>query len=242
MDFPLSLFDSLMACFIAVFGATLQGSIGFGLGLIGVPLLVLINSVFIPGPLLLAALCLTLLLSYREHHAIHVKGIKWAIPGRIVGSVIGAALLTAIPQSNLSVMFGIMVLLAVVISIVGIDLPLSSRNLFGAAIFSGFMGTTSAIGGAPMALVYQRQKGPRIRGTLSAIFVFGTIIALISLAVIGRFGFREIQLALVLLPGIIIGFSLSRWTAKILDQGFIRQAVLAASAVSGIVVIIRNIF
>ncbi len=134
-----------------------------------------------------------------------------------------------------------MVLLAVVISIIGIDLPLTPRNLFGAAIFSGFMGTTSAIGGAPMALVYQGQKGPRIRGTLSAIFVFGTIIALISLAIIGRFGFKELQLALVLIPGIIIGFSLSRWTAKILDQGFIRHAVLAASAASGIVVIIRNI-
>ena len=131
--------------------------------------------------------------------------------------------------------------LLVVISIIGIDLALTPRNLFGAAIFSGFMGTTSAIGGAPMALVYQKQKGPRIRGTLSAIFVFGTIIALISLAFIGRFGLEEIQVALVLLPGIMIGFSLSRWTAKILDQGFIRPTVLAASALSGIVVIIRNI-
>jgi len=241
MDFPINLFDSIIACCIAAVGATLQGSIGFGLGLIAVPLLVLINPIFIPGPLLLAALSLTLLLSYREHQAIHIKGVKWAIPGRIVGSVIGACLLTAIPRGNLSVMFGIMVLLAVAISIIGVDLPLTSLNLFGAAIFSGFMGTTSAIGGAPMALVYQRQEGPRIRGTLSAIFVFGTIIALISLAFIGHFGLKEIQVALVLLPGTIIGFSLSRWTAQILDRGFIRPAVLAASAVSGIIVIIRSI-
>jgi len=242
MDFPLNLLDSFMACCIAAVGAILQGSIGFGLGLIAVPLLVLINPIFVPGPLLLAALSLTLLLSYREHQAVHVKGIKWAIPGRLVGSIIGAALLTAIPQNSLSVMFGAMVLLAVVISIAGIDLPLTSRNLFGAAIFSGFMGTTSAIGGAPMALVYQKQKGPLIRGTLSAIFVFGTVIALISLVFIDRFGLEEIQVALVLLPGIILGFSLSRWTAKVLDKGFIQPAVLVASTVSGLIVIIRNLF
>lgn len=241
MDFPLDLFSSIMAFGIATIGAALQGSIGFGLGLIGVPLLVLINPVFIPGPLLLAALMLTLLISYREHHAIHVQGLKWAIPGRIAGAILGAALLTIVPQDSLSVLFGAMVLLAVAISIVGIDLPITPGNIFGAATFSGFMGTTSSIGGAPMALVYQREKGPRLRGTLSGIFVFGTIISLISLVFIGRFGLKEIQVALVMFPGVILGFFLSSRTAKILDRGFIRPAVLVASSISGIIVIIRNI-
>jgi len=241
MELQISLLDALLAFGIATLGATLQGCIGFGIGLLGVPLLVLIDPVFIPGPLLLAALLLTLLIAHRELRSIDVEGIKWAIPGRILGTIVGASLLTIIPQKQVSLLFGSMVLLAVLISIVGLKLPITKLNLFGAGTISGFMGTTASIGGAPMAIVYQNQRGPRIRGTLSSIFVFGTIISLISLALIGRFGLREISVAVILLPGTIIGFFLSRRIVKILDKGFIRSTILISSVISGIIVILRNI-
>jgi uncharacterized membrane protein YfcA len=135
-----------------------------------------------------------------------------------------------------------MVLLAVGITFAGLEFPLTSRNLLLAGTLSGIMGTTSAIGGPPMALIYQNQKGPRIRGSLSVIFAVGTVISIVSLAVIGRFGLREVYAALVLFPGIITGFFLSRHTARILDRGFIRAAVLATSAISGIFIILKNIY
>ena len=47
-------------------GAMLQGSIGFGLNVVGAPLLVLIDTRFVPGPTLVAALVLTLLVGVRE--------------------------------------------------------------------------------------------------------------------------------------------------------------------------------
>jgi len=242
MNFLLDITGALITFGIAVLGATLQGSLGFGLGLIGVPLLVLIDPVFIPGPLLLAAFMLNLLMSHRERTSIDFGGVKWAIPGRILGAILGAGLLTIVPQDHLSVLFGVMVLVAVGISLAGWDLSPSPWNVLGAGTFSGFMGTTSAIGGPPMALVFQRKKGPQIRGTLSIIFAFGTVISLISLATIGRFGLMEIQAALILFPGIVLGFYLSHQTARILDRGFVRIAVLITSAVSGFFVILRNLF
>ena len=139
-------------------------------------------------------------------------------------------------------MFGVMVLLAIGITIVGFQLPLTSKNIFGAGVASGIMGTTSSIGGPPIALVYQKQKGPTIRGTLSGIFIFGTIISLAALTIIGRFGLIEIQATAVLMPGVILGFLLSNRSTKILDRGFIRPAVLITSAISGLVVILRNLF
>lgn len=232
----------ILAFFIATFGALLQGSVGFGLGLIGVPLLVLIDPVYVPGPVLLAALCLNLLIFLREHHAIHIKGLHWAVVGRIVGAIFGAMILIAIPQKSVSVMFGVMVLLAVGINLAGFHLTMTSKNIFGAGVASGIMGTTSSIGGPPMALVYQKHKGPTIRGTLSGIFIFGTIISLIALTIIGRFGLREIKTTSVLLPGVFLGFLLSNRSTKILDRGFTRPAVLITSAISGIVVILRNLF
>jgi len=241
MDFPLTLTESILAFVIATFGSALQGTIGFGLGLIGVPLLVMLNPVYVPGPVLLSALFLSVLIAHRERYAISIKEIKWAVAGRICGTVIGSYLLTIIPQENVSVLFGAMILLAVIISFSGIKLELNPLNLLGAGTVSGLMGTTSAIGGAPMALIYQHQKGPRIRGALSTIFIFGTIISLSSLIIIHCFGLMEIYAAVTLIPGILLGFFLSKRLALILDRGYIRPAVLIASALSGIIVILKNI-
>ena len=239
MDLPIELLDTFLAFLITAVGATLQGSIGFGLGLISVPLLVLIEPKFVPGPLLLAALCLTLLIAYRDHQTINIREIGWAIVGRILGSILGAVVLLLIPREDISLLAGSMVLLAILISVAGLSLPLNRASLIGAGTFSGLMGTTSAIGGAPMALVYQHQKGPQLRGSLSSIFVFGTLIGIVTLIAIGRFGGTEMRLALVILPGIFAGFLLSNTTSKILDKGFIRPAVLLAATASGLVVVLR---
>lgn len=241
MEFPVDSLQALIAFLISVVGATLQGSIGFGLGLIGVPLLVLINPVFVPGPLLLAALMLTLLIAGREHRHIDFHNLTWPILGRLVGSLIGAAVLSVIPRTSLGILFGTMVLIAVLLSIIGPELRQSALNLFGAGTVSGVMATTASIGGAPMALMFQRHEGPRIRGTLSSIFIFGTLIAIGSLISIGRFGWTEIQAAAILAPGTLIGFLFSKKTSKLLDKGYMRPVVLIASALSGLAVILKNI-
>jgi hypothetical protein len=59
------------------------------------------------------------------------------------------------------------------------------------------------------------------------------------LAVAGRFGTEEVRASLVLLPGILVGFIASRWTAHLLDRGFVRPAVLGFSALSAIAAIVR---
>lgn len=231
----------ILAFLIATFGALLQGSVGFGLGLLSVPLLILIDPVYVPGPVLLAALFLNLFIFLRERYAINIKGLHWAVVGRVVGAIIGAKILIVIPQRSVSMMFGAMVLMAIGISLAGFRPSVTPKNIFGAGIASGIMGTTSSIGGPPMALVYQRQKGPTIRGTLSGIFIFGTIISLIALSVIGRFGLTEIKVTAVLMPGVVLGFFLSNRSTQILDRGFTRPAVLITSAISGIAVILRNL-
>ena len=52
MELPVSTQEALFAFGLVIFGAALQGSIGFGLGPLCAPILILINPVFIPGPLL----------------------------------------------------------------------------------------------------------------------------------------------------------------------------------------------
>lgn len=241
MELHLGFIQILLVFLIVFSGTLLQSSIGFGLGPLAVPLLALIDPNFIPGPLLLSALVLTSMMTWRDQNSIHTQGVIWAIPGRLAGTILGAAILVMIPKESLSLLFGSMVLLAIIISVSGIHPKISPISILTAGVFSGLMGTTSAIGGAPMGLVYQDQKGPKIRGTLSLIFVFGTIISLVSLLIIGHFALLELKLSLILMPGILIGFLVSRKTASILDKGLMRPAILSVSGLAGLAVIIKSI-
>ena len=236
---PLSLY--LIAGIITAVGATIQGSVGIGLGFVAVPLLALINPEFVPGPLLLAALVLTLSIALRDHQAIEFNGIWWVVAGRIVGTSVGVFLIGLIPADRLSLLFGIMIIVAVIISMAGFRLKINKKNLMSTGTLSGLMGTTAAIGGVAIVLIYQDYDGPRLRGTLSGIFVFGTIVSILGLATIGKFGWHEIQLAVILVPGVIAGFIISFYTTKILDKGLVRPIVLVIASAAAVVVILKNL-
>ena len=238
-DFPITLFQFLLATGIVILGSIIQGSVGFGLGPLAVPLLVLIDPIFIPGPLILAALLLTILIFQRERSAVDFKGIKWAIAGRLIGTAAGAFVLTLISGSQMVLLLAGLVILAVIINASGLRLKAVSWTILGAGTLSGFMAVVAAIGGAPMALIYQNEAGPKIRSTLSGIFVIGIILALISLIVIGRFKYSELIIAISMMPGIFIGFLISSQTKKYLDRGYIRVAVLTVSAIAASVLILR---
>ena len=51
--------DILIASATVFVGSTLQGSVGFGLGLLASPILILIDARFVPAPILLSTLVLT---------------------------------------------------------------------------------------------------------------------------------------------------------------------------------------
>ena len=110
--------------------------------------------------------------------------------------------------------------------------------LFGAGAASGFMATAAGLGGPPVALIYQRETGVRLRGTLAAYFIVGTVLSLIALAWAGRFGTDEMRMSVWLIPGTVIGYFLSRPAAAYLDGGRTRIAVLTVSALAAVSVIV----
>lgn len=239
MAFPLTLTALCIAYGVVFIGAVLQGSIGFGLGTLAVPLLILVDPLFVPGPLLCLAFCLTLLMYRRERGAVRTQDLKWGVAGRFLGTTIGAVLLSIIPQDAFTLLIGLLVLLAIVLISSGFHFSITTFNLISIGALSGFMSTTASIGGPPMAMLYYNQEGPRIRGTLSGIFIFGTVASLLALAVIGRLGLDEIFVALSLLPALFLGFYVSRYSARFLDRGYIRPATIAVSGTAALIVILR---
>lgn len=237
----MTLAELLLITPIAAAGATLQGSVGFGLGVFSVPLFLLIDPALVPGPVITSSLIITVMLAYRERHAIHVGDIKWAVFGRVVGVAVAIAVLSVVPPRHLGTMLGALILAAVAITASGLRLRPGPKTLLGAGVLSGFMGTTVSVGGPALALVYQRESGPRVRGTLSAYFVIGTTLSLIGLHLVHRFGLHELVLAGCLAPGVLTGYLISHRLRPILDQGYTRHGVLAVSALMGVVVILKQV-
>ena len=79
-----------------------------------------------------------------------------------------------------------------------------------------------------------------MRGTLAGFFSVGVSISLVSLAFIGRVGREELGLALMLQPGILLGFAVSSRAIGWLDGGHTRSAVLTVAAVMAVVVILNE--
>ncbi len=231
--------DTVLVVLCSVAGFTLQGAVGFGMGILGSPLLLLIDSRFVPGPILASTMVFTGLLTLRERHAVDLNGVRWLIAGRFAGTIPAAAVLAVLPAEQLSLVFGAMVLLAVAISVSGLQVEPRPAALLAGGALSGLMGTIAAVGGPPLALLYQHAPGARVRGTLSSVFLVGTVMSLTALVLVGRFGPDELSLSLTLLPGVVVGFFLSRRIASRLDQGYTRRAVLSVAAVAGLIVVGR---
>ena len=78
-----------------------------------------------------------------------------------------------------------------------------------------------------------------MRATLSALFVTGAVISVAALAVIGRFGVVELWLTGFLVPAALLGFVVAGWLREAVDRAGVRPLVLALSAASATVVLVR---
>ncbi len=222
-------------------GSLLQASIGFGIALFVVPLLVLLNPAFVPGPMILAALFLAAVMAFRGWSAIDPKKLSLAGVGLFVGTAAGALGLLVVAADKWPKLFAVLILLAVALSASGIHLPVTGRNLVAAGIISGIMGTISGIHGPPIALLYQREKGDIVRATLAVFFVMAYTVALVALWLIGLFGEKEFLMGLTLSPGVIAGYIVARFSTKILDRGYwLRVAILTVASLSAIALLLKG--
>jgi uncharacterized membrane protein YfcA len=239
MILPLSSAQLAASCLVVAVGALVQGSVGFGMGLIAAPVLLLIDPMLVPGPLLCCGLVLSTMIGIQDRRWSHREALQWAVTGLLGGAMIGATTLASAPPERLSLFLGCLVLLAVLLSVAGLHLAPRVSTVFFASTLAGFMGVTSSIPGPPLALVYQRAGGARLRGTLAPLFLLSGIISISALVLVGKFGGGEFRLGLALVPGVLVGFAVSRSTARWFDPARVRVAVLLISGASGVAVILR---
>lgn len=222
-------------------GALIQGSIGFGSALVIVPALGLVRPAAVPVAMLLLAVPMTSWMAFAERRSIDWPGYGWILLGRIPGTAAGVWILATVPLASFEAVVGALVLAAVAISVVGPGFAMRGRTRTIAGFAAGTFGTAVGIGGPPLALVYQGRPGPELRSTLAVSFVTGLGVSLAALAVAGRVERWHLILALELLPALAVGLVAARAAARLLDERWLRPAVLTYAAVAGAIAVLRGL-
>src|SRR5918995_2899018 len=219
-------------------GAVIQGSLGFGYALVAVPTMVLLLPWAVPVTPLFLALPMTLLMSVREWRSIDLGGFALITAGRLLGTVAGVVLLVLAPKGYLSMVTGLLILTAALGSFLKPTFEVNKRTRLAGGVSSVVVGTVAALGGTPLALVYQDRSGAELRSTLAISFVVGIAMSLVGLGLAGQVEGRHVLLALQLLPCMLVGLWVSRWVVERLDERWLRPAVLAFAAAAGLVIIL----
>ena len=230
--------DIVVAVVLVFVGAFVQTAVGFGLAVIAAPVLFFINPDLVPAPVTVCALVLSLINAWAFRDGVSLQGLKAAVIGRVPGSMAGAGLLLLIDKDMLALWIGLSVLFAVVVSMSSLRWHPTPGRMMTAGFLSGFMGTSTSIGGPPMALLWQHQNLALIRANLAAFFVVSCLISLIILAPTGHFGMLHVWLSLPLLPATVLGYWVARKTMHRLPAKAIRSGSLALCAISGVYAVV----
>jgi len=232
--------EFIAATLAVIVGSVIQVTSGVGGGFVIVPLLAWIDLSLVPAPLIFASLSLSGLMAVRERHAVDWQQIPLILGGLVPGSLLGAWVLTSVSLDKLGIVFGNVILLAIMVAASGRHIPVNRVTCVLTGALSGTMGTSSGIGAPPLALLYQDQPGARIRATLAVLYSGASLIMLTILFVFGRFGADDVQSGLLLMPGFVLGYWLAnRWTPHI-DRGHARIAVLLVSGAAAVALILRS--
>lgn len=230
-----------IAAGVILFGSYLNGSLGFGMGMIAAPILVLVNPVLVPAPILITGALVTVFGMIRDRAELDFRGAGWALAGRFPGSIAGAFAVTAFSVPMMGLSIGVSVLAGVLMGILGIVPRRSPGSLFGAGLLSGLMSTLAAIGAPPIVLMYQNAPPAYRRAALSMFFFAGTIISLGALVAVGAINREVLVISAALAPAVVIGYAIGVWGPRIREGRAVRVTALTICTVAGVIVTVRSV-
>lgn len=228
----------VVAVVATALGATLQGSIGFGMNLVTVPALALALPEALPVSVILLGLPISIGMLRHEHHALDRVGTGWILLGRLPGTAAGAAIVASTSTASLQAVVAVVVLLLVLASAAAPAVPVRRESQLVAGLVSGVTSTAAGIGGPPLALLYQHGTGAAMRSTLAASFLAGSFMSVAALAVAGEVTLDQVLLGAALSPLVVAGSVLGRRTHARLEEGWLRPAVLAFASLAAAAVLV----
>jgi len=219
-------------------GAFVQSSIGFGMAVVAAPFVVVAAPELMPGSLLVTSFALPVVQLTHGARDIAWLPLGWALGARALLTPIGVLLVAQLSVRAISVVVGVLILVTVAASVSRLDVRATRPNAAMAGAVAGVSGTAASIGGPFLALVLQHERPERLRATMSAFFLVGTVMAIGGLTLAGQFTRHQLLSGLVWLPFLGLGYAAAAPARARLDRELLRRVVLVFCAVAGASVIV----
>jgi len=238
----LSLLAWALALGSVAVAAALQRITGQGFGMVAAPLLALIMPEMLPTILLILGAFVGYRAMSADRSAVTLRELPPGFAGRAIGAVLAAWLAAAwIGTPAIGFAIAGVVYLAIALSLLGLRVAITPVSLFGAGLTAGLMGTLTAIGAPPMALLYQNEDRRRSAAMQNTFFMFGMIVSFAALLWQGLVWPHHLTTAALLLPGVLAGLWASRALQHALGNVPARPIALGLAGASATLLLIRSL-
>ncbi len=237
----------LIVALIAVFvGATIMGTVSFGLGLVVAPVLLLFlapQSVVVITNVTIAILLLFVLSQTWRH--LDLRLIRGMVLGGLLAVPMGVFALNSVDPTVLRITIAAVILVLGLLSLFDIQLPLVERPFAG--LLFGFLAslsvTTLSIGGPLAAIYIIAQKWPReaMRASLAFYFVAAGVLAFPLYASVGLVDRETLVNIGLLAPGVIAGFAVALLLVRRMNEKVFRYAAIVVIITGSLMLLGREV-
>ena len=226
---------------VVALGAFVQSVVGLGLGLLGAPVVALLEPSLTPTLMLWLSVPLSVFVLVAEWRHVNWWATAWALPARVPGTVLGVWLVAVVSDRALAVVVALMVLVAVVLAYRVVEVRFTPARLFLAGLAAGTSGTATSIGGPPMAIMFAHRPPQETRASLGVFFLVGTLFSLGLFAATGQMPATSLWLTLLYLPLVVGAFVVGVAVRGRIPATAFRRVVLAVCAGSAVVLLVRSL-
>lgn len=234
----------LAICFAAALvGTVLQRLAGQGFGMLAAPVFALVAPEYLPTAILLLGIAVGVSSAAFDMRAVDRRDLLPGFAGRALGAFIAAAIAAQLAgQTDLfAAVVALVVYVAIALSVVGVRVVIAPLSLVIAGTVGGIMGTLTAVGAPPMALLYQHTEQRRSAATQNVFFCFGMVVSIFALWLQGLVAARHLAMAAALLPAVPLGIALSQPLARRVARRSIRPAALALAGCAATVLLLKTL-
>ncbi|WP_315831300.1 sulfite exporter TauE/SafE family protein [Bradyrhizobium prioriisuperbiae] len=227
---PQAVGSTLAAVFAA---ALLRGFTGFGFSLAAVPLLGLFMAPSQAVPVAVGLQLLAGLIDLRAaSRACHWPSLRWLIVGAVIGSPVGALVLSVVPAPMARIVIATITAGAVLMLGRGFALaavpPRLATTIVG--LIAGLFNGLAAMPGPPAVVFYMSGPFGRVaaRASLLVFFLATSIPAMASVAAVGLLDRRVLWLSVIGLPVMLIGTRIGAYAFHRGSDALHRQVSVAS--------------
>ena len=237
----------LVIALVAVFlGATIMGTVSFGLALVVAPVLLLFlapQPVVVIANILIVILLVIVLFQVRQH--LSFRPVLGMAIGGLAAVPLGVVFLRSADPAVLRMAIGGVILVLGILILFKVQIPLARHRLAGPVFgFLASLSITSLSIGGPLAAIYVMAQGwppPAMRASLAFFFLSTYVLAFVLYFVVGLVDLDTLANAGLLVPGLLAGLGLAHLIVNRMNEGVFRYAAIAVIIAGSLVLLGREV-